>query len=555
MKIDKFENTIRRKLESITPEFHESDWSKMQQYMHANTPPTFWQQYGSWLGYAAAAAVTSVMVFLYVNQLSQNNNLLADVKNLKSQIDNIKNTPTVVQKTDTVYIVQHQIDTPAPLYRHSGQEEQIAQRFDPSSAEQGNQPVSQEEIPAVSSGERFSQQMENNRLSVIADKQTDLVAKTEHLETENTDINITSSSSSSEFPKAGINSKASSAYARGAATGRNNNSGLSGANDAHPMQGSGSSGNGNSGISNGHMVSGTPGSSSNNAMATTKTLGEEFSKISVQAPVLENDQLAISRRMQYKLVHRIAPRQVKNVLLAANPVNIKEAEKNVATVKKVESTKKAENAIPRFNIKTPYRFGIAQQWEGKNQVRTALTEVLLGKHLSVSAGVSWLKIKSENFYSDFAYNQKTKGDFKKEFYLPMFLKVYNMEVKSSVVQIPLNVAYRNNITNSFAYYVSAGTNMTLQAKQNIVYDCYDNFPDPRVNGFEKNITRKEIIKKADLNLFNSFTFSAGLEKSWHPVVIQAEGYIYSYASPLSPRSAKTGPGFKLKLLYQIGKKM
>jgi hypothetical protein len=80
MKTDKFENTIRRKLESISPEFHEDDWTKMQDYMHAHTPPTFWQQYSSWFGYAAAAAVTSVLVFLYTNQLSQNNNLLSDVK-------------------------------------------------------------------------------------------------------------------------------------------------------------------------------------------------------------------------------------------------------------------------------------------------------------------------------------------------------------------------------------------------------------------------------------------------------------------------------------------
>ena len=54
MKTNRFENTIRRKLESIEPDFQEQDWARMQNYMQAHTPPSFLQQYGSWIGYAAA---------------------------------------------------------------------------------------------------------------------------------------------------------------------------------------------------------------------------------------------------------------------------------------------------------------------------------------------------------------------------------------------------------------------------------------------------------------------------------------------------------------------
>ena len=93
MKTNRFENTIRRKLESIEPDFQEQDWARMQNYMQAHTPPSFLQQYGSWIGYAAAASVTSVMAYMYVNQLSQNNHLVRDVKNLQSQIELIRNQP------------------------------------------------------------------------------------------------------------------------------------------------------------------------------------------------------------------------------------------------------------------------------------------------------------------------------------------------------------------------------------------------------------------------------------------------------------------------------
>jgi len=136
----------------------------------------------------------------------------------------------------------------------------------------------------------------------------------------------------------------------------------------------------------------------------------------------------------------------------------------------------------------------------------------------------------------------------------MALKIVDMNIQSSLVQIPLNVAYRNDIKNNFTYYLSAGTNFTLQSKTDIVFDCYFDFPDPKL-GSDEAYFRKQISEKMDVQLVNSVNFSAGIEKSWHPLVVQAEGYLYSYFTPLSPQVSHSGPGFKIKLLYQIGKKM
>ena len=106
MKTNKFEDTIRRKLESIEPDFQEKDWDRMQNYMHIQNPPTFWQQHSSWIGYAAAASVSTVMAFMYVSQRNQNNMLTADVKNLQHQIEAIKNAPALSEKQDTVYLIK-----------------------------------------------------------------------------------------------------------------------------------------------------------------------------------------------------------------------------------------------------------------------------------------------------------------------------------------------------------------------------------------------------------------------------------------------------------------
>jgi hypothetical protein len=492
MKTDKFEYTIRRKLESIEPEFHEDDWTKMQNYMHAHTPPTFWQQYSSWFGYAAAAAVTTVMVFLYVNQLSQNNTLLSDVKTLQNQIDVIKNTPAVVQKTDTVYIIRQQ-EALADLNKnndistgsHTGALAGHVERYGQAAANNpGHNPTAEKAVTNIAGSTKLNSANANNSISEPV--QTNL--------------------------------------------GEYDNDGNTFANNS-------------------------PADNQSPILVTSqKILDEKFDQLTVQSPARQIDYTAASRKMNYGLVHRMAPKQIKNVLLTANTPEIPEVGKSTKSVKKVKSAKKAETAIPRIHLKAPYRFGFAQQWEGKNQVRTALGEVLISKHFSVTTGVSWVKIRPANFHSEKIYNDRTRRNFKKDHYLPPVLKIVNMDIQSSLVQIPLNIAYRNDIKNNFAYYLSAGTNFTLQSRRDIVFDCYFDFPDPKL-GPDEAYFREQTSEKMDLQLLNSVNFSAGIEKSWHPLVVQAEGYLYSYFTPLSPQVSRGGPGFKIKLLYQIGKKM
>ena len=107
MKTDKFENTIRRKLESISPEFQESNWNSMQNYMEAQTPPNFWKRYSSQLSYAAAASVVLVSTLLYAYQVQKNNQLLSDVENLKSQIKTLQELPSLTT-VDTVYVLSQE---------------------------------------------------------------------------------------------------------------------------------------------------------------------------------------------------------------------------------------------------------------------------------------------------------------------------------------------------------------------------------------------------------------------------------------------------------------
>ncbi|WP_254411740.1 hypothetical protein [Dyadobacter diqingensis] len=551
MKTDKFEKTIRRKLESITPDFHEDDWTKMQNYMNAHTPPTFWQQYSSWLGYAAAATVTTVMAFMYVNQLSQNNHLLSDVKQLQNQIEVIKNSPAVVQKTDTVYIVQQQAaEHQSNEYTQKNQrEERFAPQQDNSNTQESiaQTAVRETGVESNSSNNLVKPESSANGLKPELNQNRKLLSGTEKTDhRNNVKEEVTASPENIAQNKTGNEIAATNETE----INTGNNSGVS-----NKTGGRGSNGNTGRGSIYGGINNVPANNPAHNSVVFTKTLDEKFDQIATQTPVQQNNYQTVSRRMQYALAHRIAPKQVKNVLLAANPPTVKQPESQ----KNVTSTKKAETTIPKLNLKVPYRFGFAQQWEGKNQVRTVVAEVVVSKHFSFSTGLSWLKIKAKDFYSEKNYREKTQKNFREDFKpkaMP-FEGIENINIKPSVVQIPLTVAYRNELKNNFTFFVGAGTNFTVKQEQDVAFDCYRDIyiqtsPKPYIL---RNIRREQTTEKMNLNLVNSLNFSAGIEKSWHPVVLQAEGYLYTYFSPLSPQTSRSGPGFKIKLLYQIGKKM
>jgi hypothetical protein len=488
MKTDKFEKTIRQKLESISPDFHEDNWAQMQRYMQVHNPPGFWQQYGSWLGYAAAASVTTVMAFMYTNQLSQTNELKRDLTELKKEIRLISATPTV-PKADTVYIVQKEIvREPVLVY------------------------------PKQDTQERWAD----------ATPQDDVSGKEIYAHSKN-DVGAAPGRALASAPKTGTGEHSYEATTNRFPKER-----------AELAQHTGKPEIAEDTESNKHN---TP--TGNNASFASKALDENFDHITELAPITTES--GSSRTMKYALASRMSPRQTRKVWLASAAPVTKDA---VDEDKKVEKTAKADNIIPQLNIKAPYRLGAGFQFEGNNQVRTVVGEVLIAKKFSLTTGLSWLKIKPMNFKSEKIFRDKNKGDFKQMHpgEVPMAFQVQNINVKPTLLQIPLTVAFRNDVTKDFSYFVGAGTNITLNGKEKITYDCW--LP---LTGKEFN--NQSLERKMDLPLFNSMNLTAGIEKSWHPIVVQIEGYLYSYFKPLNPMAQKTGPGIKMKLLYQIGKKM
>ena len=532
MKTDKFEKTIRQKLESISPDFQESDWAKMQNYMHVHTPPTLWQQYGSWLGYAAAASVTSVMALMYVNQLSQNNKLSSDVKTLQKQIAIIKENPVQAPKVDTVFILR---DGGLSL---SDELSLRAKRVDP-------------EEPKT---EPIREIQENSSKSTV-----DLTVKDSE---RNSIANSNKSQSSANQPGISDNRLIHENYKPIETPGESDisapvNGGLPLKNDLNLKEAISSTNlntsrtkagagvekstvgaipsNENHSLNTGMAGSSNP---SQNTAVNTKTLGSGFDGITAKTPASAD---FAGNKMNGALLNRLSAKQIRKSWLASTANNYK----NIASDKKTEQTTQAENVIPRLNIKSPYRFGGGLEWQKGTQIKTVTGEILVAKKFSISAGFSWLKIKSMEFVTEQVFREKNKRDFPNE--APKIFQVTNIRVEPTLMQIPLTVAFRNELKGNFAYFVGAGANVTVKSNEKISYTCV--ITNPRLG-----ILSESVDRKMDISPINSINFSFGLEKTWHPIVVQAEGNIYRYFKPLNPWTPISGPGFKVKLLYQIGRK-
>ncbi len=483
MKTNRFENTIRRKLESIEPDFQEQDWARMQNYMQTHTPPSFLQQYGSWIGYAAAASVTSVMAYMYVNQLSQNDHLVQDVKNLQSQIELIRNQPQVA-KTDTVYFLQTGPDgqslkatlRPRDLNHYQSQ---TAVRQD---LGQEDLALSELEQKAVESDLAASAKYANE----LPEKSGESVAAAQPLrEASPTGSNPTGGANfgAGQIPKAPVN------------------------------------------------------------MADSKTFDSDFRITAINSPIEIHSGISLKRKMHYELASKLSARQIQKAL-----VNNMQIAKAPVSGKKGEQLAQAESVIPKLPLKTPYRFGAGYQIEGNGQGKTVLGEVIIRKKFSIAAGITWLKVKPAEFFTETIFREKARKDFKETHpgEVPLMFQLYNIKIDQSVVQMPLTLAFRNTVKDDWAYYASMGTNIRLSSKETISYDCRG----PRNEFFNQSFS-----KKGDVSPITSMNFAVGIEKSWHPIVVQAEGYWVNYFKPITPLRHGAGPGLKVKLLYQIGHQM
>ncbi|PLK42124.1 hypothetical protein [Emticicia sp. TH156] len=109
MDIDKYNEAIRQKLESIEPTFEENDWAEMQSFMALNAPKTsFWGQYSRLFLYSAGTIVLITSLLFNLKQNYAYTSLLDTNKILLEKINSQEPTKEkVVYQTDTVFLTKY----------------------------------------------------------------------------------------------------------------------------------------------------------------------------------------------------------------------------------------------------------------------------------------------------------------------------------------------------------------------------------------------------------------------------------------------------------------
>ncbi len=531
MKTNRFEEILRRKLESLKPDFQAQDWDKFQSFQQ-HAAPSFWQTYGHWLGYAVAVLTTATVAVLYVSQSRQNDALLREMKELRAQIasgtvgatvavspvvtnesattgeptsaNRPRGGPSVPQPpTDTVYVIE-----PRLIYRDRSVYENRAERAELAESASGRSLLNLEE--------NFDRQKSKNPERTAA---SNIVAENSPLAVTETNIRP---------DKAVASRKSGTDLALTDSRKFHTDEALS--DNTLPDEA---------------LSKSTPAITENKPQGRLPQERLTLDKIQpLLTPSLPETGKTEYRRLMNRMPRAIRKRGGAVVATSEKAVESRAALSKPASEEGVEKVTKEESLLPKFGLNLPFRVGAGQQWEGRTKSFSVWNEVLIGAHWSLQAGLSWQKLEDQKFFDVKIFDQKMRSDFRKDHAgkLPPSFDIFNITARTNVTRIPLNLTYRNEISSGFTYFVGAGTNLNLIAKQTLSFDYKRPSRDYGHESKERNIP---------FPLINNVNALVGVEKRWSPIVLQVSSFLNTRFKTFPFLDDRTDVGLQVKLLYEF----
>ncbi|GAB3974894.1 hypothetical protein GCM10028806_31470 [Spirosoma terrae] len=174
------------------------------------------------------------------------------------------------------------------------------------------------------------------------------------------------------------------------------------------------------------------------------------------------------------------------------------------------------------------------------------SEVLLGNRFSLSVGLSQARFSGTTFKGEKEFNERNREDFRKDFARGIDQKfaIINIESKSTRIQIPINLGYRIPLTQSLALLPSVGTNLNLQAKEYISFIQILTLPYPIYKLVNAEVTRP-------IDLFNNVNVGAGIEWRQRHWVAQASPVLTLPLQTMPFCNENTTVGLRARLFYQF----
>lgn len=203
-----------------------------------------------------------------------------------------------------------------------------------------------------------------------------------------------------------------------------------------------------------------------------------------------------------------------------------------------------ETTSPKLPAHIGYRVGIGQQWDLRSNALTLWNEVVLSAQFSAKIGIGQKTLAEERFISENVFRERRKEDFRRKHApsLPPVNEIFNIKAQTQLLQLPITFHYRGSLAPDFSYLLGLGTVATLRSKQSISFD---------IRRPNQELEERSSISRPSMPIFGHALVTAGVEKRWSPIILQAETY---YAQPLrSPMllANRRDIGIRVKLLYEI----
>jgi hypothetical protein len=564
MKTDRFSDIIRRKLESIRPEFSEKDWIRMQASLQTGSPQPATPPLGNpfsrglltakpWL--MAAATVSAVVLVGYGFWQHQ------EINQLRQTISQLKKNPA------------HQTATrPATTSAMESESLALAQPANTPTPKEENQPLAEQADSATTADIRAGQRGQRDTVFitryVAVPTKSPIVPPEENRFAERprtvpqqryaTNKNIKNSTAQPDQSDNLINNPTTNAYGEPStpSSSVNENAGTSSVVNTKSNRGSIRDRRRQSdGVVENRKATGRRGAPistydrsayalDNGAVKTTPSRSESAADQS--ATPTESSTTATFDLIQ--TVPLSTPKANWNGMLAQRARRMRPTRTTVVGGAEPE---KAPESQPVARVSSRFRVGVGGDVATKLLSAGVFTEVLLGKHWMVGVGLSQAIYTGERFVNEFDFDERTRRNFRKEFARDIDPRrpIANIDTRTFRVQIPLALGYRVALNRSLTFVPTVGTYLNLASTENATYFCPGIIP-------QRNYEEITTTGRRPVDLINSLALTTGLEwQSGHwviqgsPVLTMPVRTNLSLPDPNWQKS--TTVGLRARLLYQF----
>ena len=527
MKTEKFEDQIRKKLESIEPEFTEKDWVNFSEYSTSKLA-TSAKIFSSTIFKMAASVAILGTLFISLAQYKINNDLKEKVQNLASQNEqllsnqkqlekiissenNISKNNTQTNKADETIITENNLklneklsDINSKNNLEIANNEKVSAKNNEKAINKNNQKTLENAIGKTENKSEFLTNNNKNRLKYNGPKTKNTIFEN--------DLN-----EANQISEKGILVKNELEI-----TGNYNNKKV--------------------------KKSGKSGKNSEYSADLSPENQSEQSQFSNISNINNSNEKSINN-LNYSYLAN------KDLKIDSSKKLQKMLRKGDFAYYKINTEKKKAY----FTLADAYlRTGISGSLSTKGASTYGLNaELFLDQRVSVSTGIYTMNHKLVTYLSPDHYKFETHKDFKEQFKdrVPSQRQVLDITEKRQIMVVPVHINYNHPMANNFKIVASAGSELDINGTSSMNYKLkkggFLGGPFQPPTAYSEEIELEKFTNKLDTKVFNNLYLALGAEKQFGKLAIQAKVYDNFLVKDVTDYRRKNRIGTEIGLFYRL----